>query len=395
MTAAWSAACHGAEVLLLEAGTRPGRKLELTGNGRCNLTNLDAFNYDSPGYRRNGKFLIPALSAFGPESVIRFFESNGVAISIEDSGRVYPESQRAADVVTALWRALRSKGVDAHLEESVKAVRPTGEVITTSRTYRPDSIILATGGLSYPQTGSTGTGLHIAQSLGHNIEPVYPSMVPVIVSERWVKDLAGITLPDVFVRLLREDGKTLARWRGGLLFTHNGLSGPAVLEIGEDAARALYEGNSPSLCVNPFPEYTPAEFRQRVLGSLKRAGRRKVRHALSAFLPRALVDHLLSAEGIPPDVTCAQLNRQQRETILPALHNICFQVIGTLGIRSAMVTSGGVSVKEVDPRTCRSRLVPFLYFAGEILDITGRSGGYNLQAAFSTGYLAGLSAARP
>lgn len=413
LVAAERAASRGRRTLLLEKNPRAGIKILMSGGTRCNLTHATDARGIVEAYGAPGRFLHSALAALGPGELVAIVEDEGVATHVEETGKIFPDSGRAGDVLEAFLARLRRSGARLALAEPVAEVRRTGEgdanvrfeVSTSRRTLTATSLVLTTGGQSYPGSGTTGDGYGWARELGHTIVTPRPALVPLVVNVPWVRGLSGITIPDVGVRILDPgpaDGSVkrrsasgrageLAARRGSLLFTHFGLSGPVVLDV----SRSVSGHPRPSTLVAELdflPGQSAADL-ERVLSKVTATeGRRQLLSAVPDILPRRLADSLVRAAGLDPEGRLAELSRSGRGRLSEALQRQRLPLAGTRGFAQAEVTAGGVALGEVDSRTLESKLVPGLYLAGEILDLDGPIGGYNFQAAFSTGWLAGLSA---
>ncbi|MDR0293049.1 MAG: NAD(P)/FAD-dependent oxidoreductase [Oscillospiraceae bacterium] len=375
LMAAVSAARRGAQVLLLERNDRPGVKLSITGKGRCNLTNdcgADAFLENC----NDKKFLRGALARFSPRDTAAFFEGLGVPLVTERGRRVFPASGRAADVVSALVR------------ETVRLGVVRRQVRVTAPDFSKGPVIIATGGLSYPKTGSTGDGYGMAGRAGHTVTPLSPSLVPLVSPDAFCAALQGLSLRNVTLRLLDGVGRAVfCEGPGEMLFTHFGLSGPLVLSASAHWREGLSAG------VDLKPGLTERLLSARLDRDLIKYGARDVRNALGDLLHKRLIPVIIALAGIDPRGRTAELTRAERLALLRVIK--CFPVTlsGTRPVDEAVITRGGVSLREIDPRTMRSKLRDGLYFAGEVLDLDGYTGGYNLQIAWSTGYAAGESAA--
>lgn len=396
MMAAGQAAAAGASVTLLERNDRVGKKLAITGKGRGNVTNaadIGDFIEQFPG---NGTFLYGAFYRFTNDDVRRFFLELGVPTVVERGGRVFPESQKASDLVVAMKRFMARHGVRVQYGRRVTAVRTEGGRVTGvscgSETVAADAVILATGGASYPTTGSTGDGYALAQRLGHTVITPRPALVPLETAEPWAKELTGLSLKNVTARV-SVDGKTVAEEFGEMLFTHFGLSGPIILTLSREAVRCLKQKKQPLIYINLKPALTAEQLDARLLRDFEKYARKQFKNSLDELLPQRLVEPVIALTGIAPELPVHQISKKQRTALLDVLTGLPLTVTGQRPLREAIVTAGGISVKETDPTTMESRLVAGLFFAGELLDIDGNTGGYNLQAAFSTGFLAGRSAA--
>jgi hypothetical protein len=409
--AAGQAAEQGATVLLLEKMDRPGRKLRITGKGRCNLTNVAPLSDFIAHFGPNGRFLRQAFSRFFTPDLVAFLEGLGVPTVTERGGRVFPASQEATDIVDALVRWVRDRGVTLRTRSPVERLLVEGERVTgvwiagnqvssekpgfsdSERLYRAAAVIVATGGASYPATGSTGDGYRLAESVGHTVVPIRPALVPLETAGDVAPRLQGLSLRNVTVRLW-VDGKKQGDLFGEMLFTHFGLSGPTVLSLSRQAVDALRLGQSVRLSIDLKPALDERKLDARLLRDLDAHGKQQFRTLLKGLLPRKLIPVCLDLTGIPPEKLAHQITAQERKRLRAWLKDFRLQVTGHRSFREAIITAGGVDTREVDPRTMASRLVEGLYFAGEVLDVDADTGGYNLQAAFSTGWLAGRSAAR-
>jgi predicted Rossmann fold flavoprotein len=393
MSAIRAAEC-GRRVLLLEKNRKAGVKILMSGGTRCNLTHATDNRGIVAAFGPPGRFLHSALAALSVEDTIELFESEGVATKVEETGKVFPVSNKALDVLDALLRRLRRSSASLALEEALLDLQPCspGFVLTTThRVVRAAAVILTTGGQSYPGCGTTGDGYGMVARLGHTIVPPRPALVPVTVAVPWVAELRGVTLPDVAVRVI-EASQTLATRRGSMLFAHFGLSGPVILDVSRvisghprPEALTLEVDLLPGLAEPAFDEYLRVE--------TAAAGKKQLAAVLAIHLPRRLCEILLSVAGLPADRKAAALSRTDRAHLAASIKRLRLPVSGTLGFGKAEVTAGGVALEEVESRSLRSKRVPGLFLAGELLDLDGPIGGYNFQAAWSTGWLAGQSAA--
>lgn len=396
LVAAAEAAGRGRRTLLLEKNRRPGVKILMSGGTRCNLTHATDKWGIIRAYGEQGDFLHSALAALSPADLVKLVEDEGVATKVEESGKIFPVSNRATDILDALLRRLNRSGADLSLAEPVLQLERFGDgfqVVTGRRELTAPSVIVTVGGQSYPGSGTTGDGYAWAAALGHTIVPPRPALVPLTTAATWVHELSGVTIPDVSLRLkLRAEPKPkpLDERRGSLLFTHFGLSGPVVLDISR-AVTALAEPPSADVICDFLPDTNA----QQLDGELKQAfaadGKRPVAAIVSERLPRRLVDALIAQIKTPPALRGAECSKTVRAALVAALKSTVIPIAGTRGFAKAEVTAGGVALGEIDSRTMQSKLVSGLYFAGEILDLDGPIGGYNFQAAFSTGVLAGRS----
>jgi predicted Rossmann fold flavoprotein len=394
LLAAIRAAECGARTLLMEKNRRPGVKILMSGGTRCNITHATDNRGIVEAYGPPGRFLHSALAALSVQDTIDLFEAEGVATKVEETGKVFPVSNRAADILAALLKRLSRSGAHLSLEEGLRELERADEgfVLTTTKAVRrARRVILTTGGQSYPGSGTTGDGYHFVARLGHTIIPPRPALVPITVAEEWVKQLRGITVPDVGVRIL-EGTKALASRRGSLLFTHFGLSGPVIL----DASRVVSGHAAPitlALELDLLPGCKEPELDEQLRVQAQADGKKQLAAVLAGWLPRRLCEELMLAAGLPAERRGAALSRVERAGVVGVLKRLRLRVTGTLGFGKAEVTAGGVALDEVDSRSMQSKLVPGLYLAGELLDLDGPIGGYNFQAAWSTGWLAGGKAA--
>lgn len=398
LMAAYRAAQRGRKTLLLEKNRSPGTKILLSGGSRCNLTHAADERGIVEAFGPQGRFLHSALAALSPEAVIDLFHAEGVRTKVEPGGKVFPETDRAADVLAALLARLRRTDCTVTTDEALQEIErdDRGFRLTTSlRTLWTRTVILATGGQSYPSSGSTGDGYGWSAALGHTIVTPRPALVPITTHAPWVRALQGITMPDTLIRVLdpeASDGtKVLAQRRGAILFAHFGLTGPAVLDV----SRAVSVHARPQtllLACDFLPDMKRAELESLVQQECREAGRRLATGILARWLPQRVAETIADRAGLAPDRRAAELTRQERRQLALAAKELEIPVAGTMGFRKAEVTAGGVALDEVDSHTMQSRIVPGLCFAGELLDLDGPIGGYNFQAAFSTGWLAGENA---
>jgi len=396
--AAISAAEHGGKVTLLEKMSSVGRKLLITGKGRCNITNncdLDGLIQNMPG---NGSFLYSAFSQFTNHDVREFFHRHGLLTKVERGGRVFPITDKAADVVATLRLALRKLQVNVVTEHPVKEFTLSDGKISkvttiTNSEYDADVFILATGGASYPGTGSSGDGYRLAAALGHTIIPLRPSLVPLEVEEEWIKDLQGLSLKNIRATIFA-DGKPVASEFGEMLFTHFGVSGPVILSLSEHVSEflAAQKGNKRDVTVeiNLKPALTAEVLDQRIQRDFEKFIRKRMKNALNDLLPLKMIAVMIDLAHIDPEKPVHQVKKSERLRLVHQLQHVCLTIRGARPLSEAVVTAGGVSTKEINSKTMNSKLITNLYFAGEVIDVNGYTGGYNLQAAFSTGYTAGL-----
>lgn len=395
MMAAGVCAQNGAEVFLLEKNDLLGKKLRITGKGRCNITNncdVQTFMANVP---RNGKFLYSAISSFSPSDTMSFFEARGLAIKTERGGRVFPASDKAIDVVRALEGFVAEAGVKTINTRAKKLLVKDGkcEGLETQSGEKifAGAVVLATGGLSYPRTGSTGDGYKMARNVGHTIVEPRPSLVPLESGDDFCKELQGLSLRNVAIELLEKDSnKVVYSDFGEMLFTHFGISGPIVLS----ASAHMLKNRSYAAKIDLKSALSAEQLDKRLLRDLEKYQNKDFGNALGDLLPKKLIPVVIRLSGIPAELKCHQISRAMRLKLVSLLKGFKVNITGTRSIDEAIITAGGVKTSEVNPKTLESKLVRGLHFAGEVLDVDAYTGGFNLQIAFSTGHLAGLAAAR-
>ena len=390
MFAAITAAEQGKKVLLLEKNNRLGKKLLITGKGRCNVTNHCTGQEVLQNTPRNGRFLFSAMAAFPPEKTYAYFESHGCPLKVERGNRVFPVSDRSQSVLDCLQNELRRLHVTVSEERVTEILTAEGRVtgVRTDRgSHEAGWVILATGGVSYPATGSTGDGYRMAEALGHTIVPQEGSLVP-LEAEEDCKQMQGLSLRNVGVKLLGAKGKVLYQDFGELLFTHFGVSGPTVL-----SASCHMKGEGCRLLLDLKPALDEAKLDARILRDLEMYQNRAMENALTDLLPRSMIPVVLRRLEIAPDMQANSLTKQKRRALVELLKAFPVEILGKRPVSEAIITSGGVKVSEINPKTMESKLVPGLYFAGEIIDCDAYTGGFNLQIAWATAYAAAGSAA--
>lgn len=392
MFAAVTAAGRGSRVLLLEKNDRLGKKLNITGKGRCNLTNNcppDEVLRNTP---RNGRFLYSAMNAFPPERAMAFFEAHGCPVKTERGNRVFPVSDRAMSVISALKSALRDAGVCVRQAEAERlfadetgicAVKAGGELIAARR------VILATGGKSYPATGSTGDGYRFAAQLGHTVIPPEGSLVPMVEDGGWCAQMQGLSLRNVGVKLYDGKNKVVHTEFGELLFTHFGLSGPTILSM----SAHMRPNERYTVSIDLKPALDEKKLDERLLRDFEKYRNRNFENALADLYHRTMIPVMVARSGIPAEMKVNSVTKQQRRRLLELTKNFTVSIAGLRPVEEAIITAGGVKVSEVNPTTMESKLVRGLYFAGEILDVNAYTGGFNLQIAWATAYAAGCAAA--
>lgn len=396
LLAAATAAGHGASVLLLERMDRPGRKLRICGKGRGNIGNTAPLDEFLSHFGKNFRFLRPAFGHFFTQNTIDLFEGLNVPTKVERGGRVFPESDSAQDLVDALIRNARTKGATiqtgCRIREVVHSDRGF-EVRVGQQTFLSAKLILATGGASYPATGSTGDGYELAKSLGHSLVRIAPALVPLVTAGDAAQRLQGLSLKNVRAEL-RVDGKKAGEEMGEMLFTHFGLSGPIILTLSKAAVQGVDDRKKVEIVIDLKPALDVNKLDARLLRDLNEHGKMHVDNLLRGLMPPKLIPVCLEQTGLSEDKVAHQISATERKRLRTWLKEFRFSISGYRPLRDAIVTAGGVPLPEVNPKTMESRVCSGLYLAGEVLDMDADTGGFNLQAAFSTGYLAGLSAAR-
>lgn len=391
MFAAITAAGLGCRVALVERGERLGKKLLITGKGRCNVTNACTAQEVLENTPRNSRFLYSAMTAFPPEKIMAFFEDHGCPLKTERGNRVFPVSDKSSSVLHCLTEQLRRQGVTVVTGRVKEILTRDGRAVGAAleeETLEADWVILATGGLSYPATGSTGDGYAMAQALGHKIVPGVGSLVPLEIAGEDCPRMQGLSLRNVGVKLVNAKGKTLYKDFGELLFTHFGVSGPTVL-----SASCHLKGEGCRLVLDLKPALDEGKLDSRILRDLEQYRNRSMENALTDLLPRSMIPVVLDRLGIAPDLQANALSRQARRGLVELLKGFPLEITDKRPVSEAIITSGGVAVNQVNPKTMESKLVPGLYFAGEILDCDAYTGGFNLQIAWATAFAAATAAA--
>ncbi len=389
MYAAITAAKGGSKVLLLEANERLGKKLLITGKGRCNVTNDCTADEVLKNVPRNGRFLYSAMDACPPATVMDFFQSNGCALKTERGNRVFPVSDKSASVLECLRNVMRKTGVTVRTGRVREIITDNGAVVgvrTQQECFEARWVILATGGVSYPATGSTGDGYTMAKALGHTVIPAEGSLVPLETAGTDCQDMQGLSLRNVGVKLQNAKGKVLYKDFGELLFTHFGVSGPTVL-----SASAHMKGEGCSLVIDLKPALEENKLNDRILRDLEMYKNRTMENALTDLLPRSMIPVILRRLQIPADLQANSLKKEQRRNLVTLLKAFDVKILGKRPVAEAIITSGGIKVSEIDPKTMGSKLVEGLYFAGEIIDCDAYTGGFNLQIAWATAHAAGTA----
>lgn len=399
MFAAIAAAECGHEVTLLEKNEKLGKKLFITGKGRCNITNASDMDNLFSSVMTNSKFLYSAFYAYDNERVIDFFETNGLPTKVERGNRVFPVSDHSSDVIATLQKVLRAKQVQIKLHTEVAEVlsvqdKVTGVRLKSGETLPADDVIVATGGFSYQTTGSTGDGYRFARELGHSVTEITPSLVPFYAKEDYVQKMQGLSLKNVRVRIwsgeTAGEGKTLYDEFGEMLFTHYGVSGPLILSASA-AIKPKYTARALAMEIDLKPALSEEQLDARVLREFSEAQNRQFKNSISHLFPAKMIPVMLELSGIHPDKKVNEITREERLGFVRLIKHFPVTLDGLRDFNEAIITRGGVKVKEINPSTMESKLVPNLFFCGEVLDLDAVTGGYNLQIAWSTGYLAGIS----
>lgn len=395
MMAAVTAARNGKKVRLIEKNEKLGKKLFITGKGRCNITNAADIEELFSAVVSNPKFLYSSFYSMTNDQVIDFFEELGVKTKVERGGRVFPESDHSSDVIRALEQEMKRLGVEIRLRAEAEEIlaedgRVTGVRLSSGKELHADAVIIATGGISYPSTGSTGDGYRFARECGHKVADLSPALVPMEVKEWYARELMGLSLRNVEIRIT--DGKKkLYEEFGEMLFTHYGVTGPVILSASSIVGKKLRE-HPLTLHIDLKPALTEEQLDKRMLREFEANHNRQFKNAVDSLFPSKLKPVIVELSGIQEDKKVNEVTKEERLHFVRLIKDFSMTLTGMRGYNEAIITKGGVSVKEIDPGTMESKLVNGLYFAGEVLDLDAVTGGYNLQIAWSTGYLAGLNA---
>ncbi len=391
MIAAGIAAKNGNKTILIEKNEKLGKKLYITGKGRCNLTNASDPETLIKNITGNPYFLYSAFYTFTSQDTMEFFEKLGVKLKVERGNRVFPVSDKSSDIIKALERYLKINKVDVLLKKEVDDIIIENKLIKGVHTkdnklYLCDNLIIATGGLSYPVTGSTGDGYRFAKKAGHNVTKLYPSIVPLVSEEKWCSELQGLTLKNVSINL-KVGGKTIYKDFGEMLFTHFGVSGPIILS----ASRFIIDkiDKKPQIIIDVKPSLNEKELDNRILRDFKKYKNKAFKNSLSELLPKKLIPVIIKLSEIDENKQVNEITKEERKKLVYTLKNITINIKSTRDFSEAVITAGGVDVNDIEPSTMKSKIIDNLSFAGEVIDTDGFTGGFNLQIAFSTGYLAG------
>lgn len=400
LMAAVIAGREGAKVTLLEKMNYVGKKMGITGKGRCNITNACDMSEFIKNTLGNGKFLYGAYERFTNEDLLQLLHDAGLETKVERGGRVFPASDSALDVRNIFMKLMKHYGVDVHLEEPVKKLLVDDSVVTgvvtDKETYHADAVVIATGGKSYPATGSTGDGYVLAAQVGHKITDIRPSLVPIVTEESWVKDLMGLSLRNVELSVVAKN-KVQAKMFGEMMFTHFGITGPIVLSLSHTVGKLMRKKNigTIGLDINLKPALSPETLDKRLQKDFDLYSKKQIINGMKDLLPSRLIPLIIELAGIDPQKPINQISKEERQQIGYMLQHMPLTVKGLRPVEEAIVTAGGISLKEFNPKTMESKLVKGLYGVGEVLDIDAFTGGYNLQAAFSTGYVAAMHITHP
>lgn len=392
LMAAGKAGQRGLNTTIFEKNKLLCKKLLITGKGRCNITNNTDIKGLIDNIPRNGRFLYSSFHSFSNMDIVNFFESNGLKTKIERGGRIFPVSDDAHDVAEILSNFARKNNVKIYFQSSVKEIvvengSVQGIILDNDRIFRCSSIILATGGMSYPYTGSTGDGYNIARKLGHTIVSPKPSLVPLEIHEEWVKELQGLSLKNISVEFVDKNGKKFYSSFGEMLFTHFGVSGPVILSGSRHVIN--HNSNECKLIIDLKPALSEEKLYDRIGRDFNINSRKMFKNSLNDLLPQKLIPVIIKLSGIHQEKYVNQITREEKRKLTMLLKNLEMTVKGTRPISEAIITSGGIATDEINPSTMESKLIKGLFFAGEIIDVDGYTGGFNLTIAFSTGYLAG------
>ncbi len=381
------------DVTLIEKNEKLGKKIYITGKGRCNVTNNADIEVIFKNINRNPKFMYSALYGFDNSRVYSFFEENGCPLKVERGERVFPVSDHASDIIKTLTKALKDRHVKIMLNTAVKELiiedgAVKGVILDDGSSLYADKVIVTTGGVSYPTTGSTGDGYKFAESAGHTVTPVRPGLVPLVTGETWVPRLQGLSLKNVELKLFSED-KCVYKEQGEMLFTHFGISGPLVLSSSAYYDTESRKNRNITVSLDLKPALDEEALDKRILRDFEKFSNKQFKNSLDELLPAKLIPVIVDLSGIDPYKAVNVVSREERRNLVHLLKNLVMTVIGTGNFNEAIITIGGVNVKEINASTMESKLVKNLFFAGEVLDIDAMTGGFNLQIAWSTGYLAG------
>lgn len=396
MMAAGTSASLGKKTMLVEKNEKLGKKLFITGKGRCNVTNFADFDEFMKNIPKNSKFFYSSFKSFSNIDLIELLNSLGLKTKVERGGRVFPESDKSSDVIKALEKYLKKYNVEVKLNSKLMNIQQengaiNGVLLDSGQVVECSSVIICTGGISYPQTGSTGDGYEIAKRTGHSISELMPSLVPLIAKEAFIKDLQGLSLKNVSIKA-NADGKQVYEDFGEMLFTHYGLSGPIILSASFFISDYLRKKKEIKVEIDLKPALSEEDLDKRIIRDFEKNTNKQFKNSLDELLPQKLIPVIISLSGIDESKEVHQITKLERKALVKLLRGFNVTISGTRPIEEAIVTSGGINLKEINPKTMESKLVKGLYFAGEVIDLDAFTGGFNLQIAFSTGYAAGFNA---
>lgn len=394
MMAAIAAGYNGNEVHLFEKNDRLGKKIFITGKGRCNITNASSIENHFSNIIYNEKFLYSAYNNFSSEDICNMIESTGVETKIERGNRVFPLSDKSSDVIWALDKMMKDIGVNVHLKSEITKIENSNNKVILidkhNNKFTGDKCIVATGGMSYETTGSTGDGYKFAEKMGHTVSKTYPSLVPFNIKEEMCKRLQGLSLKNIKLTITDEKGKVYFQEQGEMLFTHFGISGPLVLSASCYICDKFKEHEFYAY-IDLKPALDKETLDKRILKDFNENINKNFNNSLDKLLPKKMIEPIIELCNIDPYKKVNEITKEEREILVENIKNIPLTISGTRGFNEAIITRGGISVKDINPKTMESKIVPNMYFVGEVLDLDAKTGGYNLQIAWSTGYLAGSS----
>ncbi|MFR1708551.1 MAG: NAD(P)/FAD-dependent oxidoreductase [Clostridium sp.] len=384
------AASKNNKVVLIDKNNKLGKKLFITGKGRCNVTNGKDISEFFDYIPTNPYFLYSALYTFTNEDTIKFFKEKGVELKVERGDRVFPKSDKSSDIIKAFEKALIENNIEIRLGVAVKDLKVknhkiTSVILESGESIECDNVILATGGASYPQTGSNGDGFKLGKKLGHSIVPIKPSLVPIEIDEEWVKEVQGLSLRNIQLTVLNNNNKVIFKEQGEMLFTHFGISGPLCLS----ASSLIKSEGKYKIVINLKPAFSEKELDLRIQKDFLKYNNKDFKNALNDLFPQKLIPIMINLSKIPESQKVNSITKEQRRYFVNLISNLTMNVRGLRTIDEAIVTSGGIDTKEIDPSTMKSKLISNLSFAGEVIDVDAYTGGYNVQIAISTGFIAG------
>jgi len=394
MIAAGTAASRGKKTILIEKNEKLGKKLFITGKGRCNITNLADFDEFMKNIPKNPKFFYSSFKNFSNYDLIELLNSLGLKTKVERGSRVFPASDKSSDVIKAFERYLKRYGVEIRLNSKLIGFRHEDGaakeiLIEGGEVLECESVVLCTGGKSYPQTGSTGDGYEIARRAGHNVSELIPSLVPLVSKDIFIQELQGLSLKNISIKAYADD-KLLYEDFGEMLFTHYGVSGPVILSASFYISDHIGKKKNIKICIDLKPALSEEDLDKRIIRDFEKNINKQFKNSLNELLPQKLIPVIIALSGIDESKEVHQITKQERKSLVQLLKGFTVAISGTRPIEEAIVTSGGINLKEINPKTMESKIIKGLYFAGEVIDLDAFTGGFNLQIAFSTGYTAGF-----